>query len=93
MSLVVSTRGPDDGMEAARTRRLRWRVSSVVASMLVVGGLAAVPLPIWRAKDDLAWRADELRAWIAATMEQERELAAWQDRRGLRTLEVAAKSM
>ncbi|HTE05685.1 MAG TPA: hypothetical protein VK824_05765, partial [Planctomycetota bacterium] len=79
MSFIVSFTPPPPGQtrEAQHRRRVRQRGALVTGTVLLVGALAALPLPVWNAGQQLDLRASELRGWTEDARRDEREAQAF----------------
>ncbi len=78
MSFIVSFTppAPDQTREAIRRRALRQRSMMVVGTMLLIGVMAALPMPVWDASSQLGSRASELRGWIENAQSEEQATRA-----------------
>lgn len=76
--LVTFANGQAGGSrEATQRRRLRTRALAITGTLLLMGAMAAVPAPVWRASEDLSARGEQLRRWIEEGNASEREAAAF----------------
>ncbi len=76
--LVTFANGqPGRSREADQRRRLRTRTLAITGTLLLMGAMAAVPAPVWRASEDLSARAEQLRRWIEEGNAAEREATAF----------------
>jgi hypothetical protein len=79
MSIVVSFTPPtaDQTLAARQKRAVRRRSLMSAGTLLLITGMAAVPLPVWRANTSLSGRAAALNRWIDEAQLEVRQVAAF----------------
>lgn len=84
MTVVVPIVSNTTSTERAtqRKRQMFRRSALVVCTMLLIGSIAAVPLPVWHASHDIANHADALRGWIDDARREEALVAKFRAANG-----------